>query len=75
MRSLSLSGPRKGAIFIFEPKAYNGDRISQLGEAMAQVWTIIRNTGEWAKLERGVEIKDVTCPKDMRRRAFSKGFV
>jgi hypothetical protein len=40
---------------------------------MAQVWTIIRNTGEWAKLERGAEIKDVTCPKDMRRRAFSKG--
>jgi hypothetical protein len=40
---------------------------------MAQVWTIIRNTGEWAKLERGVEIKDVSCPKEMRRRAFSKG--
>ena len=40
---------------------------------MAQVWTITRNTGESAKLERGVEVKDVSCPKGMRRRAFSKG--
>jgi hypothetical protein len=40
---------------------------------MAAMWTIVENTGQLAKLQRGTVIKDVSCPKTMRRRAFSKG--